>query len=197
MAKTGTNHDKLEREYTIPLRREWRKVPRYKRTNKAVKAIKEFLARHMKIRDRDLKKIKISTSLNEILWTRGIKKPPAKTRVKAVKDGGNVMVNAVDVPEKIKFREARKEKTEKKAVELLESKKSLMQKAKEGMQAGAVPKALEERTEEKEEKKAQEKEKVSAVAESGEKMEKEAAKKMKHQAKGERSQRQVRKSLAK
>jgi len=44
-----------EREYVIPLRVEWRKVPKYQRAAKAIKAIKEFLVRHMKIYDRDLK----------------------------------------------------------------------------------------------------------------------------------------------
>ena len=39
----------LERTYIIPLRREWLKVPEYKRTNKAVKAIRQFIVRHMKI----------------------------------------------------------------------------------------------------------------------------------------------------
>ena len=32
-----TKIDRLEREYVIPLRPEWRKVVRYKKTNKAVK----------------------------------------------------------------------------------------------------------------------------------------------------------------
>ena len=57
----------LEREYTIPLRKEWRKVPEYKRANKAAKAIKEFMVRHMKNYDRDLKKIKIDILLNNEL----------------------------------------------------------------------------------------------------------------------------------
>ena len=57
--------EKLEREYIIPLRREINKVPRYRKTEKAIKAIKKFLARHMKIRDRDLNKIKIDRYLNE------------------------------------------------------------------------------------------------------------------------------------
>ena len=32
---------KLERSYTIPLRREFLKVPKYKRANKAIKTLKE------------------------------------------------------------------------------------------------------------------------------------------------------------
>ena len=86
------NDNKIEREYIIPLRREWSKVPRYKKANRAIKAIKKFLARHMKIRDRDLDKIKIDKYLNEEIWFRGIRKPPHKIKVKAVKDGEIVRV---------------------------------------------------------------------------------------------------------
>jgi len=98
-AETGKPEktEKLEREYVIPLRKEWRKVPRYRRTSKAVKAIKEFLVRHMKIRDRDLDKIKLDRFLNEDLWTRGIRNPPNKIAVKVVKEGE--IVRAEDFPE--------------------------------------------------------------------------------------------------
>ena len=75
----------LEREYIIPLRKEWLKVPKYKRASKAVKALKQFLARHMKNYDRDLRNIKIDQDLNNEIRFRGIKKPPAKIRVKAKK----------------------------------------------------------------------------------------------------------------
>ncbi len=51
-----------EKEYTISLREKVRSVPRYKKTNKAVRTIKEFLVRHMKIYNRDLNKIKIDKS---------------------------------------------------------------------------------------------------------------------------------------
>ena len=38
----------LERTYNVPLRKEFLKVPKYKRAKKAVKALKQFLAKHMK-----------------------------------------------------------------------------------------------------------------------------------------------------
>jgi large subunit ribosomal protein L31e len=121
--------EKIEREYVIPLREKCRPVPRYKKTNKAIKSMREFLVRHMKIRDGDLKKIKIDKSLNEIVWGRGIKNPPHKIKVKAVKDGENVIVTAVDVPQKIKFKKLREEKREQKAKDFAENKKTMMQKA--------------------------------------------------------------------
>jgi len=102
-----TKSDKIEREYIIPLRHRWKIVPRYQRTNKAVKAVKEFLVRHMKIRDRDLDKIKIDKYLNETLWHRGIKNPPAKIKVLAIKEGDIVRVKAVDMPQNIKFKKLR------------------------------------------------------------------------------------------
>ena len=56
--KSGTQ-ETIERIYVIPLRKKVKVVPRYKKANKAIRTIKEFLVRHMKIRDRDLRKIKI------------------------------------------------------------------------------------------------------------------------------------------
>jgi ribosomal protein L31E len=36
----------LERTYNVPLRREYLKVPRYRRAKKAVTALKEFVSKH-------------------------------------------------------------------------------------------------------------------------------------------------------
>ena len=46
MAEVKQVQKGLEREYVIPLRREWMKVSRYKRTARGVKAVKKFVARH-------------------------------------------------------------------------------------------------------------------------------------------------------
>ena len=60
MAKENkTETIKIEREYVIPLREKCRVSPRYKKTPKAIRVIKEFIIRHMKVYDRDLNKIKI------------------------------------------------------------------------------------------------------------------------------------------
>lgn len=82
MAKTTS---KLERTYTIPLRGEILKVPRYKRARKAVDAVKKFLSRHMKSED-----VKIGPQLNEELWKHGMKNPPIRVRVTAVKEDDTV-----------------------------------------------------------------------------------------------------------
>jgi len=33
--------------HVIPLRKEWLKVPRWKRTKKAIRAVREYLIKHM------------------------------------------------------------------------------------------------------------------------------------------------------
>jgi len=114
MAKTTEPKQILEREYIIPLRKEWLKVPEYKRANKAVKAIKEFLVRHMKIYDRDLRKVKLDVLLNNEIRFRGIRKPPARIRVKATKFDNNIVrVGLVEIPVSVKFKKAREEKLKK------------------------------------------------------------------------------------
>lgn len=101
----------LEREYIVPLRKEWLKVPEYKRASKAIKALKQFIARHMKIYDRDLRKIKIEQILNNEIRFRGMRKPPARIKVKAKKyDNDIVRVELVDIPAHVKFAKLREEK---------------------------------------------------------------------------------------
>ena len=76
----------LERTYIIPLRREWRKSPRYRRAKKAVTAVKVFLIKHMKSDD-----IKIGKYLNELIWKHGIKNPPCRIKVNVQKDDQNTV----------------------------------------------------------------------------------------------------------
>lgn len=183
--------ERFEREYVIPLRDKWKRVPRYKRANKAIKAIKEFLAKHMKTENRDLKLVKLDKFINEQVWFRGIKKPPARIKVKVIKESnGEVRAELVDYPEKLKFKKAREEKRISQAKETAESKK----------EAKSLTEQKEEKTEEeKTEEKIEEIEKKSAVVESGRDMGKQIAKQSKHQTKEKVKQpkRQQRKALAK
>ena len=91
--KKDKKSDNIEREYVIPLRPKFQHVARYKKTPKAVKTIKEFLVKHMKVYDRDLNKIKLDKYVNELLWIDGIKNPPHKIKVKAVKEGDVFLVD--------------------------------------------------------------------------------------------------------
>lgn len=81
-----------ERIYTIPLRRAWIS-PRKKRAPKAMRIIKSFIERHMKVEaetkageEEEKGRLVISNEVNEKLWSRGIEKPPRNIRVRAVKD---------------------------------------------------------------------------------------------------------------
>lgn len=82
--------DEIERTITISLR-DTKMVPRSKKAVRAIKEIKEKVARHMKA---DVEKVWIDQALNEKVWERGIQKPPKKITVKAVKfDDGLVEVS--------------------------------------------------------------------------------------------------------
>jgi large subunit ribosomal protein L31e len=76
----------LERTYTIPLRREYMKVPKYKRAKKAITAIKQFLQKHMKAEE-----IKLGRELNLKIWERGIKNPPHHVKVNVKKTAEGVV----------------------------------------------------------------------------------------------------------
>lgn len=103
MAKKENLSAALERTYTIPLRREYLKVPNWKRTEKAVIAVREFMIRHMKSRE-----VKIGKALNEELWKHGIKNPPHHIKVNAVKDEkGIVKVDLFGAKEKVPKAEAK------------------------------------------------------------------------------------------
>ena len=76
-----------EKLYTVNFRKAWI-TPRGKRTPRAVRMLREFVKRHMKA-----EAVIISNEINEKLWSRSIKKPPRKMRVRVVKDKeGNVIV---------------------------------------------------------------------------------------------------------
>ena len=112
--KESTPKMEYEREYIVPLRQGWLKVPAYKRANKAVKTLKEFIARHMEVYDRDLRKVKVGVDLNNELRFRGMTKPPAKVRVRAKKfDDGTVNVELVELPKHLEFRDKKVEKRDK------------------------------------------------------------------------------------
>lgn len=100
----------LEREYIVPLRREFVKTHQYKRARRAVIALKQFIAKHMHVEERDLKKVKLDMYLNEELWYRGISNPLHKVKVKAIKKAGIVYVTLAEPAQIVKFKMARDEK---------------------------------------------------------------------------------------
>lgn len=177
MAETKT--ERIEREYIIPLRIKWKHVARYKKTNRAVKAVREFLVRHMKIRDRDLNKVRIDKFLNDYLWQRSIQNPPSKIRIKAIKEGEIVRAELYELTNELKFKKARIEKRDKKAAEIVEQKKTTMERLKEMREKKEDENKVQETPEEAKEKE----EKKAASVEASKELEKEMAKQEKHETK--------------
>ncbi len=156
----------LEREYTIPLRRVWVKAAEYERGRKAIIAIKQFIAKHMKVVDRDISKVKVDVYLNNEIWFRGRRHPPAKVKVIARKEGDIVKVDFVEIPHHVRFHKHKVEKMHKKSEEKPSKKE--------------MPPAQETKTTEE---KIEEKEKEMSVAEQHEKLAKQDSKIQKHMSK--------------
>ena len=76
----------LERIYTIPFYPKLNSIPRTKRAPRALRIVKEFVARHMKTED-----ILIDPEVNEFIWSRGIQKPPRKISVRLKKADDDIV----------------------------------------------------------------------------------------------------------
>ncbi|NLU45507.1 MAG: 50S ribosomal protein L31e [Euryarchaeota archaeon] len=85
--------DEMDRIMVIPLRKT-KQAPRTKRAARAIKEIREFVMRHMKV---DEEHVWIDASLNERVWENGIRNPPSRVTVRAVKfDDGLVEVSLAE-----------------------------------------------------------------------------------------------------
>jgi len=85
--------DEMEKIMVIPLRKT-KQAPRTKRSARAIKEIRAYIMRHMKV---DEENVWIDASLNERVWQNGIRNPPSKVTVKAVKfDDGLVEVSLAE-----------------------------------------------------------------------------------------------------
>ena len=141
----------LERVYNVPLRREYQKAPNWRRTPKAVRALRQFISKHMKS-----DQVLIGRYVNLHLWKNGIKNPPHHIKVNAIKDEkGAVKVELVELPGKAK-RELEKQKEVDKKKEDIAKQKETEEKAKKE----AEKKKTEEEKKAEEKLKKQEKEKV-------------------------------------
>lgn len=137
----------IERIYTIPLRKEWLKEPRSKRTNRSVRTVREFVKRHTKAEN-----IRISKGVNELLFSRGFKKPPAKIRIEvrgnrekvSVKLPGEVIIEKKKEAKKgvaAGLRERLAGKTEEEKKEILKS--AIQKKVEDETTKEKVEKAVE------------------------------------------------------
>ncbi|MEM2739253.1 MAG: 50S ribosomal protein L31e [Candidatus Bathyarchaeia archaeon] len=74
-----------ERIYTIPLRDAWR-APWTDRAPTAVKIVKRFIERHLRVEAEEGSRVRISEELNRLIWSRGREKPPRRVKVRVVKE---------------------------------------------------------------------------------------------------------------
>ncbi len=80
-----------EQIYVIPLD-DVKHTPHWERSKRSVKAVRDFLARHMKSED-----IKLDPGISRKLWERGAHKPPSKIRVRAMKfEDGQVQAETAE-----------------------------------------------------------------------------------------------------
>ncbi|MFX1260921.1 MAG: 50S ribosomal protein L31e [Promethearchaeota archaeon] len=75
-----------ERIYTVPLRKAYWTGSRLRRSNRAVRILREFVQRHMKPEE-----IVIQPEVNERIWERGIQKPPRRIRIRATKNSDDLV----------------------------------------------------------------------------------------------------------
>lgn len=119
----------LERIYNIPLRKEFLKVPIYKRASKSIRTVRKFLQRHMKCEN-----VLIGRHLNMKIHEHGRKNVCHHVHVKAIKDKEKIDNKEIEIvraelagfeiekpkSEKEKKKAKKEEKAETKADELME-----------------------------------------------------------------------------
>jgi large subunit ribosomal protein L31e len=105
--------EKLERIYTVPLGDAY-EYTRTKRTPRAVKILRQFMAKHMKS---EVENVFLSNKLNAHLWEHSIQRPPRRVKVRVVKEEDQVKVylpdEMTDQEKKAKLAAEAKEKAEK------------------------------------------------------------------------------------
>jgi ribosomal protein L31E len=115
-----------EKTFTINLRKQFMKKPEYKKTKKAVTAIKEHMFQHLKTED-----VKIGPELNLALWNKGNRHPPAKIKVKVVVEENIAYVELPGFPfSKVRAPKEEKKKTDKKEEAKKEQEKELNKEKK-------------------------------------------------------------------
>lgn len=120
--------EELERVYVVPLADAYEK-PRAKRAKIAVKILRSFISRHMKVGEES---VNISGPVNDEIWTSGMKKPPRRIKVTVKRDKeGHVSVELVGEKEaQAKASEKAKQKEEKRKKAASEKKEKPKEEAK-------------------------------------------------------------------
>ena len=76
---------KEERVYNVPLRKEFSKVPKYKRAKKAIYSLIEFIKKHMKAEE-----VRLGKHVNEYIWSKGMKNPPHHVKIHVLVDENGI-----------------------------------------------------------------------------------------------------------
>jgi len=108
----------MEKIFTIPLRKEFLRAPKWKRSKRSVKSVKDFLKRHMKVIE-----VKLNAELNEALWENGARNPPSRVKVHALVKDEVAWANLADIAIAVPEKKGEKEKKEKKKEEEKEEEK--------------------------------------------------------------------------
>ncbi|VVB57111.1 50S ribosomal protein L31e [uncultured archaeon] len=115
---------KLERIYTVPFGKAYEYL-RTRRTRRAMKMLRAFLARHCKV-DEDI--IRISAGVNDAMWRDGMQKPPRRLKVRAVLEDGRLTAWMVGEQEAVKKAADEKKAAEEKRKKAAEAKKAAEKK---------------------------------------------------------------------
>ena len=85
-----SSSDFEERVVTVPLR-DAKAQAKHERADRAMSIVREHLAQHFSVDESD---VRLDSSINEEVWSRGRSKPPNKIRVRAARfqeEGGAVV----------------------------------------------------------------------------------------------------------
>ncbi len=127
------------RTYTVPLRREYLKTPKWRRAEKAVSTLRSFVERHSKVEE-----VKIGKWVNESIWKRGAKNPPSRVRVNIKRVEDIVTVELSELPKKARNKELPEKVEEKPEIKKEEKLKEI--KPKETKKSPVKKKATPKKT---------------------------------------------------
>lgn len=121
------SQEEIERVYTINLGKVLLS-PKNQRAKRAINMMREFATRHMKSEN-----IKIEEDVSHLIWSRGIRHPPRKIRVKLTKDeDGMVLISKYqeEITKTKKEEKADEKSKEKKPAEKVEKTEEKPEKKK-------------------------------------------------------------------
>ena len=131
-----------EKQFTIPLRKAFLKVVKFKRAKKSVSAVKVFIQRHMKVEE-----ALVGVHLNNYLWSRGGSNPPTRVKVKAVLEDKHALVELPEFP--FNFKKEKKEEKKGLAEKILGKKDAKPEVKKEDLKTLAKEEVSQQKKEHK------------------------------------------------